>query len=84
MVFDNTTLNSNLHGQSTSQALEYYYCVEKIKNHRSMVVINVHWKKPPLSWYKLKTDGASLGNPGKARGGGIIRDSVGKWIKRFS
>ena len=33
---------------------------------------------------KLNTDGASLGNPGKARGGGIIRDSEGRWVKGFA
>lgn len=85
MVFDNTTLNSNLHGQSISQAQEYYYYyVGKVKNQRSMVVIPVRWKKPPPSWYKLNADEASLGNPGKAEEGGIIRDSAGSWIKGFS
>ena len=42
------------------------------------------WKKPPVEWCKLNTDGASLGNPGKARGGGIIRDNEGRWVKGFA
>ena len=29
-------------------------------------------------------DGASLGNPGKVGGGGIIRDSEGRWVKGFA
>ena len=29
-------------------------------------------------------DGASQGNPGKAGGGGVIRDSSRKWVKGFS
>lgn len=35
-------------------------------------------------WYKLNTDGASFGNPGKARERGIIRDKEGHWLKGFS
>uniref|UniRef100_A0A7N2LDM8 RNase H type-1 domain-containing protein n=1 Tax=Quercus lobata TaxID=97700 RepID=A0A7N2LDM8_QUELO len=66
-----------------SQALEYYFCVGKAKNQRNMVIIPIRWNKPPPAWCKLNTDGASLGNPGKSRGG-IIRDSVGNWIKGFS
>lgn len=84
MAFNNTTENDNLHKLSSSQALEYYYCAGKIKSQRNMVVCNVSWKKPPPDWCKLNTDGASLGNPGKAGGGGIIRDSEGRWMKGFA
>ena len=84
MVFNNIALNVNLHRFSTSQALEFYYSVGKLKSQRSMVVCNVSWKKPPSGWCKLNTDGASLGNPGKVGGGGIIRDSDGKWMKGFA
>lgn len=37
-----------------------------------------------MNWLKLNTNGASLGNPGKAGRGGVIRDSAGKWVKGFS
>ena len=47
-------------------------------------VILVKWSKPIPGWHKLNTDGASLGNPGKAGGGGLIRNSEGGWIKGFS
>ena len=36
-----------------------------------------------MGWYKLNFDGASIGNPGKAGGGGLIRDSQGKWVKGY-
>nr|POF27508.1 putative ribonuclease h protein [Quercus suber] len=44
----------------------------------------VRWNKPPEGWFKLNTDGASCGNPGKAGGGGIIKNSHGHWIKGYS
>lgn len=51
---------------------------------RSVVVVNIRWNKPPNGWFKLNTDGASIGNSGKAGGGGLIRDSSGNWVKGFS
>ena len=42
------------------------------------------WSKPPEGWFKLNLDGASCGNPGKARSGGLIRDCSGKWLKGFA
>lgn len=32
---------------------------------------------------KLNTDGASLGNPGVAGAGGVIRDASGDWLVGF-
>ena len=49
-----------------------------------MAVIAVRWEKSPLNWYKLNIDGASCGNPGRAGGGGVIRDSARNWIKGFA
>ena len=77
MVFNNNILNVNLHSVSKSQALEFYYCVGKIRSLKSKVVCNISWKIPPTRWCKLNTGEASFGNPGKARGGGVIRDSEG-------
>ncbi|KAL0295252.1 UNVERIFIED_CONTAM: putative ribonuclease H protein [Sesamum angustifolium] len=37
----------------------------------------VRWHAPSPSWFKLNTDGSSLGNPGLAGAAGIIRDSAG-------
>ena len=30
----------------------------------------VKWEPPPQNWHKLNTNGSSLGNPGRAGGGG--------------
>ena len=48
------------------------------------MLIKVSANIPPRDWMKLNKDGASQGNPGKAGGGGVIRDSTGKWVKGFS
>ncbi|KAL0329209.1 UNVERIFIED_CONTAM: hypothetical protein Sradi_4907600 [Sesamum radiatum] len=37
----------------------------------------VPWHTPSPSWFKLNTDGSSLGNPGLVGATGIIRDSAG-------
>ncbi|KAL0008006.1 hypothetical protein SO802_009508 [Lithocarpus litseifolius] len=42
---------------------------------------SVRWLRPSPGWVRLNTDGSSLGNPGKAGGGGLIRDENGSWIK---
>ena len=60
MVFNNTTLNANLHKISKNQALEFYHYVGKLNCHRNKVVCIVSWKKPPLEWCKLNTDGLLL------------------------
>ena len=48
------------------------------------VPIPIKWSLSPLDWFKLNTDGSSLGNPGLARGGGLIRDHLGDWVGGFS
>ena len=41
------------------------------------------WLPPPLNWFKLNLDESSMGNPGLV-GGGIIRDSFGRWVKGYA
>jgi len=44
----------------------------------------VRWEAVPGGWYILNTDGASKGNPGPARGGGVLRDDKGDWKWGFT
>ena len=55
--------------------------MNKAKQIAPRIAIPVKWSKPLPGWHKLNTDGDSLGNPSKADGGGLIRDSEGRWIK---
>lgn len=44
---------------------------------------SIRWisrEKPIPYWYKLNANDSSLDNPGKARGGGIIRDHLGNRV----
>ena len=45
--------------------------------------ILVCWKPPHHGWVKLNTDGCSKGMCSRAGGGGVIRDSQGRWISGF-
>ncbi|KAH7840967.1 hypothetical protein Vadar_023977 [Vaccinium darrowii] len=47
------------------------------------LVLSVGWKAPSEGRFKLNTDGASKGNPGKAGVGGLIRDHKGEWVGGF-
>lgn len=84
VIFGNSIPNPNLHKACIHQVREYFYCVSKIFQATRKVAIQVRWNKPPEGWFKLNTDGASHGNPGKVGGGGIIRNSHGFWIKGYS
>ena len=44
----------------------------------------IRWMVPPMGYVKLNVDGSSLGNPGDAGGGGLIRDSEGRLLYGFS
>ena len=58
--------------------------MSKAKTATAKFAIPVAWTKPREGWFKLNSDGASFGNPSKAGGGGIIRDSQGAWVKGYA
>ncbi|XP_042484669.1 uncharacterized protein LOC122064950 [Macadamia integrifolia] len=58
--------------------------VLKIDNPKFVPPLEVHWCKPPDQWIKINVDGSSLGNPGRTRVGGIVRDKNGQVCKAFS
>ncbi|CAA7395566.1 unnamed protein product [Spirodela intermedia] len=44
--------------------------------HLTTTIRSVRWTPPSVGRWKLNIDGASQGNPGPTRGGGILRDSI--------
>ena len=84
VVFENIPLNIYLYRMCINQAMEFYYCVGKINEQRRLAGIQVRWEKPPSNWFKLNTDRASCGNPGRAGGGGVIRDCASEWVRGFA
>jgi ribonuclease HI len=67
-----------------SFASEFYYLIGSYSKVKLKSPILVKWTPPPLGWFKLNTDGSSLGNPGLAGGGGVIRNHLGEWVGGFS
>lgn len=68
---ENILINSKLHHACIQVAKEFFYCVGKGQKLKHQIVTLVCWVRPPLSWHKLNTDGASIGNPGKDGEGGV-------------
>jgi hypothetical protein len=67
-----------------SYASEFFYLIGSYSKVKNMISTPIKWVVPPLGWFKLNTDGSSLGNPGLAEGGGIIRNHEGDWVGGFS
>lgn len=55
-----------------------------LKNRMATQTVKVSWTKPAANWFKLNTDGSSLGNPWRASGGGLVRNDRGMWIASFT
>ena len=64
--------------------MEFFYCAYFPKISSQLIAKQIRWEKPGLGWVKLNTDGSSLGNPGLAGGGGLIRDEEGAWVVGFA
>ena len=83
VLFRNERAQKNLEPEVLGKAVEFAYMRVNGNQACNRRNIQVRWLKPPLSWYKLNSDGSSLGNPGRASGGGLIRNDKGEWIKGY-
>ncbi|PKI72083.1 hypothetical protein CRG98_007540 [Punica granatum] len=81
-VFSTKALQSSL-VDFTIQATVEYYASQAKPPRKPHLTIQVYWEAPPDGYYKLNFDGCSKGNSGIARARGLIRDSLGRWVRGF-
>ena len=80
VVFRDTSAQGPLKSDTIARATEFAFLGVNGKVKRPVFSVQVWWHPPPENWYKLNLDGFSLGNPGRAGGGGLIRDSNRNWV----
>ena len=69
---------------SIAQLAKVFLCVSQPRRHNRMVVRQIKWEKSEQGWWKLNTDGSWNAAVGSTAGGGLIRDSWGNWVTRFT
>lgn len=76
-------MEPNLVGSRVKKRAKFFAIGLDSKSTPCKAVIQVAWKRPPLGWTTLNTDGLALGNPGKAGCGGLLCNSEGIWLRDF-
>ncbi|KAK9983154.1 hypothetical protein SO802_032679 [Lithocarpus litseifolius] len=82
-IFQERKVDSGLSALCIKRSAEFYALVPNSPNKPSRIHVQVKWSKPQIGWVKLNTDGSVFGDPMKAGGGGIIRNSEGDWVAGF-
>ena len=84
LVFHNKSAHHSLIPEILSKSSEFFHCTMSPRNAPRMTTKLIKWEKPASEWVKLNTVGSSLGNPGIAGCGGLVRDEDGKWVIGFA
>ena len=82
-IFGKATIHKDLKAKALAKAFEMAYLGIIEKHKQTKTKIQVRWLPPSLDWVKVNFDGSSMGNPGLARGGGLIRNQEGEWVKGY-
>ena len=83
-VFRTGKLEWSYYKKSIKDSAEFFSIGLNAKLPKAKAVLVVGWEKPPMGWAKLNSDGSAFGNTGRARGGGVIRDHDGQWLKGYA
>ena len=81
MAFGKEAQQRNLRDIALTSAAEFVCLGSYGTSNMVRAKIQVKWHLPPLTWFKLNSDGSSLGNPGLAGGDGLIRNDRGEWVR---
>ena len=88
MIFREAAFQKSLKEETLAKAFEFAFLGLNEKLQCTLAVIQVQWYLPPSpphdNWFKLNSDGSSLGNPSRVGGGGIIRNSRGEWVSGYA
>ncbi|KAK9984436.1 hypothetical protein SO802_033961 [Lithocarpus litseifolius] len=83
-IFGKANIHKDLKAESLAKAAEMAYMGIIEKHKQTKAKIQVRWLPPSLNWFKVNSDGSSMGNPGLAGGGGLIRNQDGEWVKGYA
>ena len=82
--FQNLHINHSLIRDVEFLAFEFSCLVSNQETASPKIGIIVRWEFPTQNRFKLDSNGSTLGCPGLARGGGLIRDNQGRWVKGYT
>ena len=83
-MFSSKAQNSKLSSEIENLCTEFMYCASSPRCPVPRMVVACRWEKPAEGWFKLNTDGCATGSTGLVGCGGVVHDSHGEWISRFS
>ncbi|GLT98322.1 hypothetical protein SLE2022_158310 [Rubroshorea leprosula] len=66
------------------RVMEFVSTIPRSTAKKPTEICHVRLDKPPEGYFKLNTDGSALKNLGPAAYGGLIRDTLGKWVVGFT
>ena len=64
--------------------ITFFYLASPVKPVRKSIPQIIKWIAPIEPFIKPNKDGSALDNPGRVKAGGLLLDSSGLWISRFS
>ena len=83
-IFRLGVVEPNLIGTCVKIGAKFFSIGLGSKSNPSKAVIQMAWKRPPVGWITLNTDGSAMGNPGKVGCGGHLRNCEGEWLGGFA